>query len=60
MAKKISESRSDSRRKMRRHRLIWLEDVENYSGEPKVKRCQEKGIEKNSHVTEVVKVLRAP
>jgi hypothetical protein len=39
---KISESRSDSRRKMKRPRLKWLEDVENYFRQPKVKRFSEK------------------
>jgi hypothetical protein len=38
----MSENRSDSRRKMRRSRLKWLEDVEKYLAEPKVKRCREK------------------
>jgi hypothetical protein len=56
MAKKISECRSDSRRKMRRPRLKWLEDVENYLGEPKVKR---QVIVKNGHFIKV-KVLRGP
>jgi hypothetical protein len=60
VAKKISESRSDSRGKMRRPTLKWLENAQNYSGEPKVKRCQEKGIDKNDHVIKVGKVLRAP
>jgi hypothetical protein len=45
---------------MRRPTLKWLEDADNYSGEPKVKRCQEKGIEKNDHVIKEGKVLRAP
>jgi hypothetical protein len=47
---------------MRRPTLKWLEDTENYSGEPKVKKKKslEKGIEKNGHVTDVVKVLREP
>jgi hypothetical protein len=44
MDKNISESRSDSRREMRRHRLKWVEDEENYLGETKVKRCREKAI----------------
>jgi hypothetical protein len=43
MAKKISESRSDSRSRMRRPTLKWLEDTENYSGEPKVKKKSGKG-----------------
>jgi hypothetical protein len=45
---------------MRRPRLKWLEDAENYSGEPKVRRCQKKRTQKNSHVTDVLKVLRTP
>jgi hypothetical protein len=56
----MSERRSESRRKMRRSRLKWPEDAQNYSGEPKVKRCQEKGIEKNGHITDMVKVIRGP
>jgi hypothetical protein len=41
LSKNISGSRSDRRRNMRRPRMKWLEDVENYLGEPKGKRCRE-------------------
>jgi hypothetical protein len=43
MSKKISESRSDIRRKMRRLRLKWLEDVKKLFRRAKSEKMPGKG-----------------
>ena len=62
VVKKIFESKPEGRRRMRRHRLRWLEDIEKDLREMKVKRWRQRAVdgEEWRPIIKEAKGLRGP
>jgi hypothetical protein len=62
VVKKIFENKPEGSRRMGRHRLRWLEDVEKYRSKMKVKRWRQKAVggEEWASVIKGAKAVRGP